>query len=169
VRVDDGNLVDALYVDQDPVILGVVADVAGYSAQRNCSEAFAGESVHDCLAAARLVADPDLPGAWYLDQPVRIVAGSCSEHFGAGVLIEGDELVATSGCDKDSMQRRHDNQTVHVTEPSGDADHLAAGSVDREESAGAELRQKQPVGIRVDVGVGEAARGRRQFHRGHCP
>lgn len=167
VRVDDCHDVGSLHVDEDPVADRVVANVAGLAAEGDGADEDAAGRVDYGFATPGFVADPQLPGAWDVDQPVGVVPGWCTEHLGAGLFVEGDELVAAGRGGEHPVQGGHDDHPVDIGQPRDDTDHLPAVGVDLKESAGAELRHEQSVRQRVDVGVVEPARRWRQHHGGY--
>ena len=169
VRVDDGDLVSGLHVGEDPVMDGVVADVAGFTAEFDRARCVPGGGVEDGLGAAAFVADPQLPGRGDVGEPVGVVPGRGPVEHGAAGFVERDELVGAGRGGEYPVQAGHDDHAVHGRQPGGDAHDASTGGVDLQQPAGTELGQEQPVRGGVEVGVVEPGRRSGQGHLRHGP
>src|SRR5450631_869529 len=93
---DDGDLVAGLDRDQD-LAGGVVGDVPGVPADVHGGYGLTGVRVENGFGATGFVGDPDLAGGGVVGESVGEVPGRCGGQHGAGVLVQGDDLVAGGG------------------------------------------------------------------------
>ncbi len=149
-RVDRGQLVLCLHVDEHAPRYRVVLDVSRLAAEADCAQAAAAARIGDDLFAAGLIGDEDLVIGGVVGDPVWVASGGDAAQDMAASLVDRHQF-ARIGCRcVDAVKVRYDKHAVNTRQSTDRPGHVLPLDVEDDDRTCCQMRDEEPIPLDIE-------------------